>query len=66
MVYLLIGVILILVFFLMKKASKPEPLQENRYEIYSYVVMEDEDEEKFGEADQPLWDLAERHSFLHS
>ncbi|UXH46225.1 hypothetical protein [Rossellomorea vietnamensis] len=65
MVYFIIGIIVVLIIFLLKKASKPEPLQENRYEIYSYVVMEDEDEEKFGEADQPLWDLAERHSFLH-
>jgi isochorismate hydrolase len=41
MVYIIIGVILILVVFLMIRASKQEPLEENRYHIYSYVVMEE-------------------------
>ncbi|MDX8342422.1 hypothetical protein [Rossellomorea sp. YZS02] len=65
MVYLIIGLGVIVMVILMIWASRPEPLQENRYEITSYVVMEVEDEEVFDEADFPLWNIAERYSFLH-
>ncbi|PFA63089.1 hypothetical protein CN378_18825 [Bacillus sp. AFS015802] len=63
--YLIIGVILIFVVFMMIRASKPEPLKENRYDIYSYVVMEEENEEEFMKADHPLWGVSERYPFLH-
>ncbi|MEL3971893.1 hypothetical protein AAEO50_06360 [Rossellomorea oryzaecorticis] len=65
MIYIIIGIIIALIVLMKVKTSRKVQKVDNRYEIYTYVVMEKEDEEKFNEADQKLWELTETYPFLY-
>jgi len=66
MIYFILVLLILVVFIMSIKSSKkrnkdPKPKQ---YHIYTYVVLEKEDEDLFEDADEKLWELAETYPFL--
>lgn len=65
MLYFILGFLLLVVVILFIRSSKKkEESQQTVYQIYTYVVMEKEDEDLFEKADEKLWELAETYPFL--
>jgi len=66
MIYFIIGLAVLIVVILAIRSSRRrnEDSRQKEYHIYTYVVMEKEDEEVFDNADEKLWELAETYPFL--
>ncbi|MGV3465306.1 MAG: hypothetical protein ACO1OT_08435 [Heyndrickxia sp.] len=67
MFYIILVLVLLIVVVTVMRSSKKKKEKPKRkeYHIYTYVVMEKEDEELFDQADEKLWELAEIYPFLH-
>ncbi|KQL54151.1 hypothetical protein AN964_12020 [Heyndrickxia shackletonii] len=66
MFYLILGlaVLIVVIIVISSTKKKREDPKQKKYHIYTYVVMENEDEDLFDEADEKLWELAETYPFL--
>jgi hypothetical protein len=65
MLYFMIILVLVvgIIALIFSRKTKEEPKQKE-YHIFTYVVMEKEDEELFDIADEKLWELTETYPFL--